>query len=73
VQRSRGKKLAERRRKLSRDRRAGLGARGQLHVIAFQVTIQAGAPDTQHLCGAQAIAHAHLQHPVDVYFADFLE
>jgi hypothetical protein len=39
-----------------------------LELISFQITVQAGTPDAQHLRGPQAIPHAHRQHSLNMHF-----
>jgi hypothetical protein len=39
----------------------------------FQVPIQARAPDTQHLSGANAVSAASIEHSLDVLIAQLFE
>src|ERR1041385_5826613 len=41
--------------------------------VAFQVTVQARAANSQNLRGPQAVPLAHFQHALDMHFAYFLE
>ena len=56
-----------------RDCGAGSFRRPVAVAIAFQIPVETGAADAEDVRGAQSIALAHVQHPLDVDLADFFE
>src|SRR5579859_222276 len=58
---------------VSRRRAAAFLASMHVMAVAFQVTVEAGSPDSQDLRSPQAVPLAHLEHSLDVQFAHVVE